>query len=116
MRYIQQGKLSELQKFEELGHEIARGNAFAGFTDALLHDSKKTGRCFPPTFKTLRHKRTQYTTQRIPSWYARCLSSPPLCAACGYRGAARAPTRHIWCCLSVCLSPLITHLSPTPQV
>jgi hypothetical protein len=114
MRYIQQGKLSELQKFEELGHEIARGNAFAGFTDALLHDSKKTGRCFPPTFKTLRHKRTQYTTQRIPSWYARVACQALPCAL--HADIAERRGHLLVTSGAVCLSPLITHLSPTPQV
>jgi hypothetical protein len=34
--FIQDKRFQELQKYEELGEEIALGNVFAGFTDAML--------------------------------------------------------------------------------
>ena len=49
------------------------GNVFAGFTDAMLHDSSKNNRYFAPTFKVVRHKRGEYIKKRISSYCDRVL-------------------------------------------
>ena len=72
-RMIGEKRLAELQKYEELGTEVALGNVFAGFTDAMLADSEKNNRYFAPTFKVVRHKRGEYIKKRVSSWCDRVL-------------------------------------------